>query len=136
MRSESYGSVKVFSPEYDLDDIICSIHRGLEKLGSLLPLKRVVLFGSWATGRQTAASDVDLLVVYADPVRNDAHSLIRKAIDVRGLEAHVYSASEAEALGPVLKRMTEKGIEVAFAAANTSTANPDSARLATGGIGE
>ena len=72
----------------------------------------VVLFGSWATGRATAFSYIDVLVVYAGPPRDDADKLVRQAIALRGLEPHVYSESEAAALQPVLDRMTRSGISL------------------------
>ena len=77
---------------------------------AVLPVRRVVLFGSWAKGRATAFSDIDLLVVYADPTRDDAYVLSRRHLPLRGLEPHVYSETEAARLGPTLERMTRDGI--------------------------
>jgi predicted nucleotidyltransferase len=77
-----------------------------------LPLRQVVLFGSWSTGRATAFSDVDLLVVYAGPPRDDAYAIVRRVVDQRGLEPHVYAESEADALKPTLDRMTRDGIDL------------------------
>jgi len=61
-------------------------------------------------GRATAFSDIDLLVVYADPPRDDAYALVRRGVPIRGLEAHVYAESEAARLAPTLERMTREGI--------------------------
>ncbi len=74
-----------------------------------LPLRRVVLFGSWAKGRATAFSDIDLLVVYADPPRADAYVVVRRHLRLRGLEPHVYSEAEAAKLAPTLEQMTRHG---------------------------
>lgn len=82
----------------------------LPALGRAIPLKRVVLFGSWASGRATAFSDVDLLVVYGGPPRTDAYVLVRKLLPVRGLEPHVYAEADAAALGGTVERMTRDGI--------------------------
>jgi predicted nucleotidyltransferase len=71
-----------------------------------------VLFGSWATGSHTARSDVDLLVVYEGPLRDDVHRLVKQAIGVRGLEPHVYTEEEASALAPTIGRMTRNGIRI------------------------
>jgi len=49
----------------------------LPLLGKRLPLVRVVLFGSWSTGRHTPASDVDLLVIYRGEQREDASSVVK-----------------------------------------------------------
>jgi predicted nucleotidyltransferase len=82
----------------------------LGALAAALPVCRVVLFGSYALGRHTVASDIDLLVVYDDPPRPDAYALTRRALDLRRLEPHVYTLSEYQALKPVVDRMTDAGI--------------------------
>lgn len=79
-------------------------------MSKVLPLKRVVLFGSWAKERATAFSDVDLLVIYADPPRQDAYGLVRRSLNLRGLEPHVYSEQEAELLKTTLERMIKDGV--------------------------
>ncbi|MDR5710375.1 MAG: nucleotidyltransferase domain-containing protein [Armatimonadota bacterium] len=84
----------------------------IRELARSLPLRRAVLFGSWATGRATARSDVDLLVVYAGPAREDAYRIVRTVVALRGLEPHVYSEAEAEVLRPLLERMTRGGVEL------------------------
>jgi len=82
----------------------------VKELAKKLPLRRVVLFGSWVKGRATAFSDIDLLVIYADPPREDAYRIVRRTIDLKGLEAHVYAESEAQQVEVTLRRMTEDGI--------------------------
>jgi predicted nucleotidyltransferase len=72
----------------------------------------VVLFGSWARGRATAFSDIDVLVVYEDPHREDATRLISESVPLRGLEAHVYSQTEAEQIRDVLARMSRDGVDL------------------------
>ena len=86
------------------------LREGLPALAAALPLKRVALFGSWATGRATAFSDVDLLVVYAGPPREDAYQAVRRCLKLRGLEPHVYSEQEAQAVRTTLERMTEASL--------------------------
>ena len=76
------------------------------------PVKRAVLFGSWAAGRATAFSDVDVLVIYADPPRDDAYRLVWDALRVPGLEPHVYAESEAEPVRATLDRMLDGGVEL------------------------
>jgi len=71
-----------------------------------------VLFGSWACGRHTACSDIDLLVIYDDPSRPDAYAEVKKAVDIRGLEPHPYSISEYEAMKRTVDQMTRDGITV------------------------
>ncbi|GAB4319724.1 nucleotidyltransferase domain-containing protein [Pseudothermotoga elfii] len=50
-------------------------------------------------GNFTAFSDVDLLVVYDDPIREDAYKIVKKTIRLKGLELHVYSLSEYKHVG-------------------------------------
>jgi hypothetical protein len=69
-----------------------------------------VLFGSWATGKATAFSDIDLLVIYADPPRADAYALVWRSVDLRGLQPHVYTENEAAQHTSTLDRMTKGGI--------------------------
>lgn len=110
------SSVRVFWPRYSREELLAQLRAGLGALGRVLELRQAVLFGSWAKGRQTAASDVDLLVVYGGPHRPDAYGLCRRHVRVRGLEPHVYSEEEFAALAPVLDPMIRGGIPVPLGA--------------------
>ena len=77
-----------------------------------LPLTRVILFGSYAKGRQTIASDIDLLVVYAGAARDDAYALVRRTLGIRRLEPHVYTEQEYAAVQETLERMVQEGITI------------------------
>jgi uncharacterized protein len=112
MRSKSFGSVRITFPEWTTEELVEQLRRGVESLASELPVKRAVLFGSWSTGRATAFSDVDVLVVYAGPPRDDAYRVVRRTIRTRGLEPHVYSEDEAAQLESTLERMTRDGAEL------------------------
>ncbi len=112
MPMRSSGSVRVFCPAYSRDELVALLRARVAELARHLPVRRAVLFGSWAAGRATARSDVDLLVVYAGPAREDAYRTVRTMLAVRGLEPHVYSEAEAEALRPVLERMTRGGVDL------------------------
>jgi uncharacterized protein len=105
-------SVKVTFPSRSRDEIVVYLRERLSSLRADLPLRRVVLFGSWAHGRATAYSDVDVLVVYTGPPRDNAYRLIWHQLSLPGLEPHVYSETEATALAPVLERMTRSGIVI------------------------
>jgi predicted nucleotidyltransferase len=110
MPSKSFGSVKVFSPPFDLPTLLRLLDERTKELARKLPLRRVVLFGSWARGKATAFSDIDLLVIYADPPRDDAYRIVRQTINLQGLEAHVYTESEVRQIERTLQHMTEGGI--------------------------
>lgn len=112
MRSESFGSVKVFWPAFSRDQLIELLRAQTDELARALPLVRVVLFGSWAKGRATAFSDIDLLVIYQDPVHSDAYQIVRKMVDVLGLEPHIYTACEAADRHDTIEAMAQSGVEL------------------------
>ena len=117
MRSESFGSVKVFYPPWTREALLVRLREGVTALREVLPLVRVVLFGSYARSRQTVASDIDVLVVYAGAVRGDAYALVRRALDLRRLEPHVYTEEEYAQVSETLGRMVQDGITVYSAGA-------------------
>src|SRR5690348_2267735 len=112
MREESYGSVRVFWPSHSRESLVAELRDGMRALARQLPLQRAVLFGSWAKGRATAFSDIDVMVVYKDPARDDASRLVSEALPLRGLEVHLFSASEAEQHAGVLERMARGGVDL------------------------
>ncbi len=103
MRKTSTSSVRIFYPRFDTPWLVRALRARIGRLGALLPLRRVVLFGSYATGRYTVGSDVDLLVVYQGEPRPDAYA---------GLEPHLYTEAECEALDSTVARMVETGVEI------------------------
>lgn len=112
MRPRSSGSVKVFYPPWTREALLVRLREGVTTLREVLPLVRVVLFGSYARSRQTVASDIDLLVVYAGAVHADAYTLVRRALDLRRLEPHVYAEEEYAQVSTTLERMLQDGITV------------------------
>lgn len=88
------SSVRVFYPKYNTQTIVKALGEKIESLKDALPVKLVVLFGSYARGNYTVASDIDLLVVYKGEPRKDAFSIVKKIIDLPELEPHVYTESE------------------------------------------
>ena len=110
MQPRSSSSVRVFYPRYNRGQVIELVKTGLPDLAKLLPLKLVVLFGSYAKGNYTVASDVDLLVVYVGEERGDAFVATKKTIEVRGLEPHVYTEDAYQALKNTIDRMIEGGV--------------------------
>ncbi len=112
MRQRSSGSVTVFYPPWNREALLVRLHEGVTALREVLPLVHVVLFGSYARGRQTVASDIDLLVVYAGAVRGDAYALVRRTLDIRRLEPHVYAEEEYAQVSEILEHMVQDGITV------------------------
>jgi hypothetical protein len=112
MPKRSSDSAKIFYPEYDREKVLKIIRNSLPQLLKVLPVKLVVLFGSYAKGNFTAFSDIDLLVVYEDPIREDAYKIVKKTIKLRGLEPHVYSLSEYKQIETTIAKMIENGVVV------------------------
>lgn len=111
-RRPSSTHARVFWPRHSREQLLARLREGVAALSQQLDVRRAVLIGSWAQGRHTAASDVDLLVVYAGPARADAYALCRRIVGVPRLEPHVYSEAEAAAAAPMLARMSRGGIEI------------------------
>lgn len=110
MRKKSSSSVRVCYPALDRDALIARLREKIPALQEVLPITRVVLFGSYARDQYTAASDIDLLVVYAGVVKADAYARVRRALGIRRLEPHVYAESEYDLVQDVVQRMTRYGI--------------------------
>ena len=110
MLKKSLGSVQIFYPKFNKEELIQAIREKLEDLNKKLPLQLVVLFGSYAKGNYTVASDADLLVVYRGKERKDAYATVKKTLGVSRLEPHVYSDSEYEKMKKTINKMTKNGI--------------------------
>jgi predicted nucleotidyltransferase len=110
MQSRLSSSVKVFYPKLNRAEVISRLQAGLKKLQQKLPIIRAVLFGSYAQGRYTVSSDIDLLIVYAGPARPDAYACVKKILDLPRLEPHLYTHAEYEQSREMLEKMTEGGI--------------------------
>jgi len=110
MQKKSSTSVRVFYPRFDKDEIIERLKVRLPLLAKKLPLLRAVLFGSYAKGNYTVASDIDLLIVYKGKQRKDAFAICKKTLGIPGLEPHLYSKAESEEAKERLERMTRNGV--------------------------
>jgi predicted nucleotidyltransferase len=112
MPQRSSGSVKVFYPPWNCEALLPRLREGVAALREVLLLVCVVLFGFYARGRQMVASDIDLLVVYAGAVRGDAYALVRRTLDLRRLELHVYTEEDYAQASATLERMIQDGLTV------------------------
>jgi len=110
MRKESSSSVQIFYPKFDKKELIQKLKKKIEELAKELPLSLVVLFGSYAQGNYTVASDVDLLIIYRGKERKDAFATVKKTLDIPLLEPHVHSEDEYKRLRSVIARMIAKGV--------------------------
>lgn len=109
MERRSSSSVRVFYPKYDTYRLVETIGQKIESLREVLPIKLVVLFGSYARGNYTVASDIDLLVIYKGQLRQDAYAAVRETIDIPQLEPHVYAEAEYSKQEKIIERMRRGG---------------------------
>ncbi|MEM2882159.1 MAG: nucleotidyltransferase domain-containing protein [Candidatus Bathyarchaeia archaeon] len=98
MLRKSSPSVRVFYPRFSRESLVEAIRLSIPALRERLPLVSVILFGSYAKGRHTAASDVDLLVVYEGPRRPNAYEIVVESLKIPRLEPLIYSREEFERL--------------------------------------
>jgi len=110
MLKKSSGSVQIFYPKFNKEKLVQAIREKLEDLNRKLPLLSVVLFGSYAKGNYTVASDADLLVVYRGKERKDAYATVKRTLALPRLEPHVYSDSEYEKMKKTITKMIKNGI--------------------------
>jgi len=116
MRRGSSRSVRVFYPRFSRESLVEAIERSLPKLMERLHVTLVALLGSYAKQRHTAASDVDLLVVYENPARSDAYKIIIDSLRIPKLEPLVYSQEQFEQLAKadsnLVRLMLRDGIAI------------------------
>jgi hypothetical protein len=110
MQKESSSSVRVFYPRFDREELIRKLRDRLGDLARELPLRTVVLFGSYAQGKHTVASDIDVLVVYKGEEREDAFGIVKRTLQISLLEPHVYSEDEYGELKKKVDRMIAGGV--------------------------
>ena len=110
MEKKSSSSVRIFYPKFDRETLIQELKKKLDILERKLPLAYVVLFGSYARGNYTVASDVDLLVVYKGKERRDAFAIVKKNMDIPMLQPHIYTEDGYEGLNGVIVRMIAGGM--------------------------
>ena len=90
--------VKVTYPSFTRTEVVEKLRRASVGLKKKLPLALVILFGSFARDRFTAASDVDLLVVYRGGERDDAYRLIMDEVRLPRLEPRIYTEKQFDRL--------------------------------------
>ena len=63
-----------------------------------LPISMIILYGSYATGRYTTGSDIDLIVVYDGEMREDAYRIVVETLNLPRLEPKIYTRKQFEEL--------------------------------------
>ena len=118
MLKTSTNSVRIYYPKFDREQLIQKLKERLDALEEKLPLQLVVLFGSYAKGNYTVASDIDLLIVHKGEERKDAFATVKKIFSIPLLEPHVYSEDQYEKLKGNISKMIETGV-VLFSSLST-----------------
>jgi predicted nucleotidyltransferase len=108
--------VKVFFPKLNRDKLIGKLRRAAELASSVLDIKKVILFGSWAKGNYTAFSDVDVLIIYGGKKIKDDYSLISKVFRIPNIELFVYTEDEYVKLksleSSIVKEAEKHGVKI------------------------
>lgn len=116
MQKKSSSSVKIYYPKLSKEELTSLLKEKTRKLLKELPLKIVVLFGSYAKGRYTAFSDIDLLVVIKDQHKDYAYHKTHNSLEIDNLQLHLYTSEEYQKLrrkSPTfIKEIEEKGIVI------------------------
>ncbi|MGC9075055.1 MAG: nucleotidyltransferase family protein [Candidatus Bipolaricaulaceae bacterium] len=101
---KSWSSVRVFYPELSRAEVLERLRARIDELSRSLPLRKAVLFGSYAKGNYTAGSDVDLLLVYKGEPRPDAYALVKRILEIPRLEPHLYTEQECKAVRETVRK--------------------------------
>jgi len=116
MLKKSSSSVKIYYPKLDRDKLVSLLKEKAVDLPKEFPIKLIMLFGSYATGRYTAASDVDVLAVVSGVNKDELYHKIHEGLGISNLQLHLYTVDEYEKLkrkrSPFIREAEEKGIVI------------------------
>lgn len=108
--------VKVAYPSLTRAEVVERLRKASVNLGKKLPVVKVVLFGSYAQDRYTAASDIDVLVIYRGQKRDQAFKLVMDEVRLPRLEPRICTEEEFNSLlteSPrFAKVLAEEGITI------------------------
>ena len=112
MPKKSTSSVRIFYPGFSREELIQTLRQKLADLQKQLPCLLVVLFGSYARGNYTVASDVNLLVVYQGEENNQAYATVKQVFRIPRLEPHVYAENDYPMMKDTIQRMMTGGVVI------------------------
>ena len=98
MRKRSSSSVKVFYPKFSLEEVVKRIKEVVSQFREELGLEKVVLFGSYARRSYTAASDIDIFIVYDERKCHEdrVYKTLMKNLKLPRVELHILSKKDYE----------------------------------------
>ncbi|MEM1716835.1 MAG: nucleotidyltransferase domain-containing protein [Candidatus Bathyarchaeia archaeon] len=110
------GSVRVFFPKFSREDVIREVGRCAYALREELGLERVIIFGSYARGDYTVASDIDILVVFNEEksTEDKVYKSLKRDIKLPRVELHILPKKELEAYktSKWMRTIEEEGIKI------------------------
>jgi predicted nucleotidyltransferase len=112
MLKKSTSSVQIFYPGFSRKEVTQSLRQKLTDLQKQLPCLLVVLFGSYARGNYTVASDVDLLVVYQGEENDQAYTTVKQVFRIPRLEPHVYAENDYLTMKDTIQKMIAGGVVI------------------------
>jgi len=101
------SQVRVTYPSLSRSEVIEKLRKACISLKRKLPVSRMILYGSYAQGRYTAGGDIDVIVVYAGKLRENAYKLVTDEVRLPRLEAKVYTEEQFNALIAANSRYAE-----------------------------
>lgn len=78
--------------------VVDELRSARSRLKNKLPISKMILYGSYAAGRYTTGSDIDVIVTYSGKQREDAYRIVATEITLPRIEPKVYSEDEFNAL--------------------------------------
>jgi predicted nucleotidyltransferase len=98
-------------PEYSREELLSLLRGRIADLRGKLRIRLVSLFGSYAKGRQTAAGDIDLLVVYDGERRCDDYKLVWDTLGIPRLQIYIYTLGEFEKLAESKSQLPREAVD-------------------------
>lgn len=90
--------VSVTYPSLSRADVVRRLREACTRLEGKLPIVQLILFGSYAQGRYTAGSDIDVVVVYKGGERDDAYKVVMDEAGLPNLEPRIYTDEQFAAV--------------------------------------
>jgi hypothetical protein len=92
------SQVRVTYPALTREQVIERLKQAQINLEKKLHVSRIILYGSYAEGRYTAGSDIDVVVVYEGKERHDAYKIVMEEVGLPRLEPKTYTVDQFNAL--------------------------------------
>lgn len=116
MPKKYLSSVRVFFPRFSREEVVKEISRCVGENRERLGLRKVLLFGSYARGNYTVASDIDIFLVFDEEksCENMVYKTLMKSIKLPRVELHIMSRRRFEECrgSKWIKTIEEEGVKI------------------------